>query len=284
MLKKFGQQLQESQLIRVNGKVMAVAFMANAQHLFYRDDILADNGIEVPTSYEELLAAAETLRSKGVMENPLASNYMPGWDIGAEFVNTYMGTGNEFFEPGSATLAIDNEDGLAVLETMKSMTEFMGPDWATYNSNAQQPVWEAGETAMSMAWGSRAGAYSADDSPAPDIAAATRFAAAPTIGDSKIPAAALWWDGFTIAKNISDEDAEASFRAMLTGISPEMMNANIDAAVWLIEGYKPSPAATGVIATVQGGAKPFPMLPYMGLLHTAVGDNLTQYLQGEGKC
>ena len=280
-IEKFGQQLQESQLIRVNGKVMAVAFMANAQHLFYRDDILADNGIEVPTSYEELLAAAETLRSKGVMENPLASNYMPGWDIGAEFVNTYMGTGNEFFEPGSATLAIDNEDGLAVLETMKSMTEFMGPDWATYNSNAQQPVWEAGETAMSMAWGSRAGAYSAEDSPAPDIAAATRFAAAPTIGDSKIPAAALWWDGFTIAKNISDEDAEASFRAMLTGISPEMMNANIDAAVWLIEGYKPSPAATGVIATVQGGAKPFPMLPYMGLLHTAVGDNLTQYLQGE---
>ena len=280
-VEKFGQELQESQLIRVNGKVMAVAFMANAQHLFYREDILADNGIEVPTSYDEMLAAAETLRAEGVMENPVASNYMPGWNVGAEFVNTYLGTGNEFFEPGSAKLAIDNEDGLAVLETMKRMTEFMGPDWATYDSNAQQPVWEAGETALSLAWGSRAGAYIGDDSPAPEIAKATGFAAAPTIGDNAIPTAALWWDGFTIAKNISDEDAEASFRAMMAGISPEMMKANIDAAVWLIEGYEPSPAASGVIADLQGGAKPYPMLPYMGLLHTAVGDNLVEYLQGD---
>ena len=38
---------------------MAIAFMANAQHLFYREDLLEENGIEVPTSYEEILAAAE---------------------------------------------------------------------------------------------------------------------------------------------------------------------------------------------------------------------------------
>ncbi len=47
---KWGQQLQDSQLIRVDGKVMAIAFMANAQHLFYREDILTENGIAVPTS------------------------------------------------------------------------------------------------------------------------------------------------------------------------------------------------------------------------------------------
>ena len=33
-VEKWGQQLQDSQLIRVNGRIMAVAFMANAQHLF----------------------------------------------------------------------------------------------------------------------------------------------------------------------------------------------------------------------------------------------------------
>ena len=44
----------------------------------------------------------------------------------------------------------------------------------------------------------------------------------------------LWWDGFTIAKNISDEDAEASFIAMLNGISDDMVMANNDKAVWLI--------------------------------------------------
>ena len=279
-VEKWGQQLQDSQLIRVNGRIMAVAFMANAQHLFYREDILAENDIEVPTTYEELLAAAETLRVKGGMKTPLASNYKPGWNIAAEFVNTYLGTGNEFFEAGSAKLAINNADGLAVLETMKKMTEYMGQDWATYDSNSQTPIWESGEIALSISWGSRASAYIADDSPAPEIAANTQFAAAPGIGDNSIPSAALWWDGFTIAKNITEEDAEASFRAMLVGISPEVVAANPDAAVWLVEGYKPTRSATGVIANLQGGARPYPMLPYMGLLHTALGDNLTEYLQG----
>ncbi|WP_377508008.1 ABC transporter substrate-binding protein [Octadecabacter sp. R77987] len=278
LVAEYGQQLTESQLIRVDGKIMAIAFMANAQHLFYREDILAENGIEVPTTYAELFAAAETLRANGVMETPLSSNYMPGWNIAAEFVNTYLGTGDDFFVPGTAELAIDNENGMAVLEAMKQMTEYMSADWATYDSNSQKPVWEAGEAALSISWGSRAGAYIADDSPAPEIAAATQFAAAPTVGD--VPGAALWWDGFTIAKNISDEDAEASFRAMMVGISPEMMAANRDAAVWLIEGYEPSRAANGVIADLQGGARPYPMLPYMGLLHTALGDNLAEYLQG----
>jgi ABC-type glycerol-3-phosphate transport system substrate-binding protein len=277
---KWGQNLQESQLIRVDGKVMAIAFMANAQHLFYREDILADNGIAVPTSYEEMIAAAEALRAAGVMETPIAASFMPGWNVAAEFVNTYLGTGNEFFVPGTAELAIDNDDARAVLENMKTMVGYMGQDWATYDANSQLPIWEAGEVAMAINWGSRAGAFIAADSAAPEIAAATGFAAAPTIGGGTIPGAALWWDGITIAKNISDEDAEASFRAMMVGMSTDMMKANADKAVWLIKDYEPTDAAVGVIGDLQGGARPYPMLPYMGLLHTALGDNLTEFLQG----
>lgn len=277
---KWGDQLQESQLIRIDGKIMAVAFMANAQHLFYRKDILEENGIAVPTTYAEMMAAAQKLRDAGVMETPIASSYMPGWNLAAEFVNSYLSTGNEFFVPGTAELAIDNADGMAVLETLKEMTGYMYADWATYDANSQKPVWEAGELALSINWGSRAGAFIGDESAAPEIAAQTAFAAAPAMYDGGIPSAALWWDGFTIAKNISDEDAEASFRAMMVGVSPEMMAEHADAAVWLISGYEPTPAAIGVIADVDGGARPYPMVPYMGLLHTALGDNLIEYLQG----
>lgn len=280
-VEKWGDQLQDSQKVVVDGKIMAIAFMANAQHLFYREDLLNEHGIEVPTTYQEMFAAAEKLREAGVMDTPLSSNFMPGWNIAAEFVNAYLATGNEFFEPGSAKLAIDNEDGLLVLNTLKEMLEYTSQDWATFDSNAQKPVWEAGEAALSISWGSRAGAYIADDSPAPEIAANTSFAAAPALGENSTPAAALWWDGFTIAKNISDEDAEASFRAMMNGLSQEMLAENMDAAVWLIDGYEPTKAASGVIANLQGKARPYPMLPYMGLLHTALGDNLAEFLQGK---
>ena len=280
LVAEFGQDLQESQLIRVNGQIMAVAFMANAQHLFYRSDVLEANGIAVPTTYDELIAAGQALRDAGVMQSPLSSNTMPGWNLAAEFVNAYLATGADFFEPGSATLAIQNENGIATLERLKAIVDLSAPEWTSYDSNAQQPVWEAGDAALSIAWGSRAGGYIDPEGAAPEVAAATAFAAAPVVDGVGIPGGALWWDGFTIAKNISDEDAEASFRAMLVGISPEMMAENLEAAVWLIEGYEPTPAASGVIANLQGGARPYPMLPYMGLLHNALGENLSEYLQG----
>src|SRR5918995_66708 len=107
LVAKHGQNLTESQLIRTDGKIMAIAFMANAQHLHYRKDILEKAGLQPPKTYEEILAAAKVIREKNLMQNPLAANFKPGWDLAAEFVNMYLGYGGEFFEPGTAKIAID---------------------------------------------------------------------------------------------------------------------------------------------------------------------------------
>jgi ABC-type glycerol-3-phosphate transport system substrate-binding protein len=112
------------------------------------------------------------------------------------------------------------------------------------------------------------------------VAENTVFAAAPTVGGGTIPATTIWWDGFAIAQNISDEDAEASFRAMIHALSPEMTAANPDLAVWLIPGFEPGPAAAGVLASVQGGAKPYPMVPQMGALHGALSAELADFMAG----
>ena len=63
-------------------------------------------------------------------------------------------------------------------------------------------------------------------------------------------------------------------------ISDDVVKANNDAAVWLSAAYQPSPASAGVSATAAGGASPYPMLPYMGTLHTAIGGELSDFLQG----
>ena len=44
-------------------------------------------------SYEDVLAAAKAIKDKGLLEYPLAAADKPGWDLGAEFVNLYLGTG-----------------------------------------------------------------------------------------------------------------------------------------------------------------------------------------------
>jgi multiple sugar transport system substrate-binding protein len=280
LVAKYGRELQPNQLIKIDGKVMAIAFMGNGQHLFYRKDILEQAGVAAPKSYEEVLAAAEAIKAKGILEYPLAASVKPGWDLAAEFVNHYLGTGAEFFAPGSAELAIDNENGRKVLEIMRKMTEYMDPDYLTYDATTIQQVYEAGEAAIMNEWGSLAGAVLDAEGAVDGVVENTVVAAAPTIGGGSTPAAALWWDGFTIAKNVSDEDAEASFRAMVHGIRPDVIAANTDAATWLVKGYEPGPAAVGVIANAQGGARAYPMQPYMGLLHTALSTELAEFIQG----
>jgi len=49
----------------------------------------------------------------------------------------------------------------------------------------------------------------------------------------------------------------------------------------MIDGYVPAEVNEGVLQTMAMGARPYPMLPYMGLLHTALGDNIADFLTGK---
>jgi multiple sugar transport system substrate-binding protein len=280
LVAKYGQDLAPNQLIKIDGKVMAIAFMGNAQHLMYRKDILEKAGVEPPKTYEEVLAAAKAIKDKGLMQYPLAASDKAGWDLAAEFVNMYLGEGGEFFQPGSAAPAINNEKGVAALNTMKAIAGYAAPDYLTQGADEIMKAYQGNGAAIMNEWGSLAGAAIDEKGAAPDIAKNTAFASAPTVGGGTTPAAALWWDGFTIAKNISDADAEASFRAVVYGSRPEVGIANPNAATWLTRDYKPGPGAVGVLATAQGGAKAYPMQPYMGLMHTALGAELADFMQG----
>ena len=276
-VEKYGKNLQPQQLVNMGDGIMAVAFMANGVHLYYRKDIFEENGIAVPTTMDEVFAALDALREAGV-EHPFASNFQPGWDLAAEFVNLYLGTGADFFEPGTANLAIQGEAGVEVLKTMQRLTEYMRPAFITDNANTIMPLWKEGEVAMMFAWGSRARELL--DAEGSETAANTAVAAMPAMTEGGPPAAALWWDGFTIAKNVSDADAEVSFQAMAHALGPDLAAEHGDTAVWLTTGYQPMPPAEGVSANIQAGARSYPMEPYMGILHTALGENLGEFIQG----
>jgi len=211
--------LPDRQRIRIDGRTLAIAFNANVQHLYYREDVLERSGLEPPSSYEALLEGAETLRREGRFEHPLGGTFAAGWDLANEFFNLYLGLGGEPFVAGSAEPAIEGPAGVRALQMLRDLSGYMHPDFLSVDSNELQSRWESGEVAMAVGWNSRAEALTDTEGDHPAIAAATALAAAPTIGGGTTPAVSLWWNGFTVAKNISDEDAEASFRIMLQAIS-----------------------------------------------------------------
>ena len=281
LVAKHGQDIQKHQLVTVDGNIMAVAFMANAQHLVFRADILAQAGLNPPTTYEEMLVAAAIIRDMGLMQNPVGGAYKAGWNIAEEFVNMYIGHGGEFFEPGTAKVSINNQAGVDALHMMKALSHFMNPDFLTHDSNATSAEWKAGNVAIMNMWGSRVGPLQSDEVDA-EVASNTDIAGPMTVGGGSIPASTLWWDGWTVAKNISDEDAEATFLAMKHAVRPEMLNDETSLlAVWLIKGYEPTTASRGVVAAAQMGTKPYPMVSYQGLLHSALGAEIIDFMMGK---
>ena len=283
LVAKHGQNLKKNQLITIDGKVMAVAFMANAQHLVYRKDILEKLNIDVPKTYEEMLNAAKTIRESGLVKNPVGGAYKAGWNLAQEFNNMFIGYGGNHFKENTAEPNVNSSAGVKALEMMKSLSEYMNPDFLTHDSNATNAEFRAGNVAIMNMWGSRAATLVDADGVSDEVKNGMDIAGPMTVGGGKTPASTLFWDGWTVAKKISDEEAEATFIAMTNAIKPSIMNdENIrKQAVWLIDGYQPTDAARGVFAASEMKTTPYPMLPYAGLMHSAIGKELADFMQGK---
>ena len=283
LVAKHGGDLKKNQLITIDGKVMAVAFMANAQHLVYREDVLKKIGMEPPKTYEEMLVAADKIRKAGIMENPVGGAYKAGWNLAQEFNNMFLGYGGSHFKDGSAQSNVNSAAGVNALNMMKSLSAYMNPDFLTHDSNATNAEFRAGNVAIMNMWGSRAATLVDVDGVSDEVKNGMNIAGPMTVGGGNVPASTLWWDGWTIAKNVSNAEAEATFIAMMNGIDPSILKDEDirKQAVWLIDGYAPTDAARGVFAAAQANTIPYPMLPYMGLLHTALGAELSDFMQGK---
>jgi ABC-type glycerol-3-phosphate transport system substrate-binding protein len=276
LVEKHGQHLKPNQLITVDGDIMAIAMMVNNQHLMYRTDILEELDLEVPTTYDEMLEAAAVIEEAGVVQYPLGGTFKAGWNLGEEFVNMFLAHGGNFVDDNNMP-TINNEMGLASLEKLKATTEYLDPEYLASDSTYVQQQFQQGQIAMANLWASRAGAM--DDPEESQVVGKVKMASAPM--GPEAPVSSIWWDGIVIASNITDEEAEAAFRVAMEGMDTETVQANPEAAVWLVDGYEPGDLAAGAAATAANGARPYPASSAMGIMHSVLGNGIAAYLNGD---
>ncbi len=277
LIGKYGQQLQPNQLIKIDGATMAVAMDVNAQNFIYRSDILQELGIAVPTTWDDVLAAAEKIKASGRVAYPLGATMKPGFDLSLEFVNLFLGYGGSFTRPDN-TPSIASDAGLKTLAMLKKLSAYMDPEYLVSESTFVQKQFQQGKIAMSNLWASRAAAL--DDPKESQVVGKIAMAAAPQAIRGGKSATTLWWDGIVIAKNIPDAQADAAFRVAMQGLGPQTVKAAPGAVVWLIKGYAPGKLAEGVIASANGGAPAYPSNAVMGLVSAVIGDGVADYLTG----
>ncbi len=277
LIARFGQQLSPNQLIRIDGRVMAVAMMVNAQHFMYREDLFGELGLAAPRTWDDVIAAAERIRSAGRMQYPLAATMKPGFDLSQEFINLFLGFGGRFTNADN-TPAINGEAGQRTLEMMRRLSAYMDPSYLTADSTVVQRQLQQGRAAMANLWASRAAAM--DDPRESQVAGRMAMIAAPAAVPGGPSATTLWWDGVVVARNISDAEAEAAFRVAMEGIDEEMVRANNNAAVWLIRGYQPNRLSQGVVASANARAPSYPSTSTMGIVAGIVGERVADFMTG----
>ena len=271
-------KIEDSMLIKFGDDIMAIAFQVNAQHLFYRKDLLEKHNIAVPTTWDEVLAAAEKLKNDESIEFPLGGTYKAGWNIAQEFINMYLGMGGQFFKPGTAEPSFNSETGVKTLELMKKLMDYMSPNALALDTTAVMQQFQQGQIAMANLWASRAAKM--DDEAESKVVGLIDFAAAPMAVKGNPPATTLWWDGFYLPKTM-DGDRDLAFQVMMAGLSEDVVKANNDVAIWLRSAYKPGRFSKGAAESAMGGAPSYPMKPQIPLVHAAVGNNIGDFMAGK---
>lgn len=271
-------KIEDNMLIKVNGEVMAIAFMQNAQNLFYRKDLFDKHGLKVPASYADMMAAAKTLKEKEPgIEFPIAQTFAKGWDSATEFTNIFAGHGGRFFKPGSAAPDFNSDAGVKALETMKAMTAYMTPNYLASNSDDVMNQFQQGKAAMGVLWASRASRM--DDAAASKIVGKMEFTAAPAAVPGGKSATHLWWDGVVMPKNLGG-DRETVFQVLMEALDEETTRGGNDLTIWVRSAYKPTRFGTGVSASAKAGAPIWPTEPYFGLAHGEIGKVLPDVMTG----
>lgn len=270
-------KLEDRMLVTVGGEVYGLAFMANAQHMFYRKDLLEANGIAPPRTYADMIAAADKLKKAGI-ETPFAAAYKAGWDLGTEFTNLYLGAGGSFFKAGSAEPAFNNPAAVNSLETMGKLKAYMSPNALALASGDVTTAFQQGQAAIGILWASRAAAM--DDDKVSKVVGKVEFAAAPAMTAGGKPANAIWWDAFVMPKSM-DGDREAAFLVLMEGLSEETMKSGMGLTTWLRSSYVPNRTAKGVSESLAANAAYWPDEPYFALAHAELGKQVAAFLAGQ---
>ena len=274
--------LDERMLLRVDGEVMAIAFMQNTQNLVYRQDLFERHQIAVPTSYAQMLQAAATLKAREPeLAYPVAQGFAKGFDVGVEFTNVLASLGGRFFEPGSARPVFQQALGVQAVQAMRSVLPFMTPNALASNTDDVMNQLQQGKAAMGVLWASRAARM--DDPAASKVVGKMGFAAAPAVLPGGTPAAHLWWDGLVLPRNGAGGAArrEAVFHLLMQMLSAPSVRAGNDLAIWTHPAYRPGRFGTGVALARQAGAQAWPAEPFFSLALGELGKALPDALKGE---
>ncbi len=266
----------------VDGNIYGLPMEQNTRHMFYRPDLLEKHGIDVPETWDDVIAACGVLEAEDSIVIPFTTQLHAGWAWRVEFGDMLLGFGGKKLNDDN-TPAFNSEEGVKALEKLVEIVDAcMGAEGLTYSIDDSQIGIATGELAMAFTWASRAA--SMDDSDFSDYVGGINFAPAPrAIEGAPYAATGGTGAGLGIPANI-DDDPDLVFQIILEAMDEETMlrGSNYGVitrrAVAAIADARYLPA---VFETIAGGVESTSVPATGAVLNPILGQWLPQIMTGE---
>ena len=149
-------------LYQYNGSYYGLPYATSVYGLWYRTDLFEAAGLEPPTNYDELVAAAEKLT------DPRSGVYglsIPGsTNASVNYFSTFLWQNCLDYYTPSGELTFDQPEVLEAIERWAALAEYAPPGFETWSYGDQITAFVTGQAAMSM-YAGRLGARMPEQAP-----------------------------------------------------------------------------------------------------------------------
>lgn len=141
----------------VDGDLLAVPFRGGTTMLYYRADHLAEAGVEVPTTLDELRVAAEALTRDTDGDGDtdiygLVQRGIPGFEIAQDFGRLLFSNGGAILNEDSSACVITQPEGVESIELWADLYQngYMPPDLFAIGRDEQIRQLQTGRASMGI--------------------------------------------------------------------------------------------------------------------------------------
>ncbi|MTW85274.1 extracellular solute-binding protein [Virgibacillus dakarensis] len=147
LMDKFPEELID--LVSKDGKIYSVPVNIHRGNvLFYNMKVFEENGIEVPTTFDEFLAAADKLQAAGI--TPLALGDKEGWPATQVFENILLGVlgPDDYKKLFAGEIGFDDKRVKEAVDKFDKILDYANEDHASRNWQDSAQLVANGEAAM----------------------------------------------------------------------------------------------------------------------------------------
>lgn len=139
----------------VDGKILGVPLFSNTMHFFYNTEIFDENGIDVPDTYDDVIAACGVLKEAG-FSDPFNMNLSANWAWEIEFSNLLKSLGGNTLNDDN-TPGWNTAEGIQAAEKIVEISDAcMSDAGRAWGIDEAEGALRAGELPMATIWASRA--------------------------------------------------------------------------------------------------------------------------------